>query len=33
MQVRLQVLETLVGALSKLPADERVLVVRRYFDG
>jgi len=32
VQLRLQVLETLMGALSKLPADEQVLVVRRYFD-
>lgn len=32
VQLRLQVLETLVGALSKLPTDDRVLVVRRFFD-
>lgn len=32
VQLRLQVLETLTGALSKLSADEQVLVVRRYFD-
>lgn len=32
VQLRLQVLETLVAALSKLPKDERVLVVRRFFD-
>lgn len=32
VQLRLQVLETLVGALSKLPTDERTLVVRRFFD-